>query len=55
MKHDDSSENFYFLIQIFFNLLLGTIALGSAMPNLEFFAIARASAVPIFETIERVS
>ncbi|TPP58188.1 Multidrug resistance protein 1 [Fasciola gigantica] len=32
----------------------GTIALGSAMPNLEFFAIARASAVPIFETIDRI-
>ncbi|THD21346.1 ATP binding cassette subfamily B MDR TAP [Fasciola hepatica] len=39
---------------IFFNLILGTIALGSAMPNLEFFAIARASAVPIFETIDRI-
>uniref|UniRef100_A0A183AAI7 Multidrug resistance protein 1 n=1 Tax=Echinostoma caproni TaxID=27848 RepID=A0A183AAI7_9TREM len=40
--------------KIFFNLILGTIALGSAMPNLEFFAIARAAAVPIFETIERI-
>ncbi|KAF5395011.1 hypothetical protein PHET_08860 [Paragonimus heterotremus] len=41
------------VIIIFFNILIGTIAIGSAMPNFEYFAAAKSSAVEIFSTIQR--
>ncbi|TGZ74116.1 hypothetical protein CRM22_001113 [Opisthorchis felineus] len=41
------------VVIIFFNILLGTISVGSAMPNYEYFAAAKSSAVEIFNTIQR--
>ncbi|OON15699.1 ABC transporter, ATP-binding protein, partial [Opisthorchis viverrini] len=41
------------VVIIFFNILLGTISIGTAMPNYEYFAAAKSSAVEIFNTIQR--
>lgn len=46
---------YHFYFQIFFNIIMGIIAIGSAMPSFEYFTGAVASAKSIFETIERVS
>jgi len=39
---------------VFFNILIGAFALGTAFPNLEKISVARGAAYAIWDLIDRV-
>ena len=45
---------FVFVFQVFMGVLIGTMSLGQAMPNLEFISTARGAAAAVWEIIDLV-
>ena len=55
MFRSTTASLFSLHFQVFFSVIMGSFALGNALPEIETFATALGSATAVFKVIDRVS